>query len=50
MQISEWKCEDVKQWLISQGFEQYYQLLCETHGVDGEVLLTLSEKVPVLYR
>ena len=45
MFISEWNCDDVKQWLTAQGFEQYCDLLCDTHGVDGEVLLTLTEKV-----
>ena len=45
MQVSEWSCEDVKKWLVLQGFEQYCILLCDTHGVDGEVLLSLSEKV-----
>ena len=47
MLISEWTCEDVKKWLISEGFEEYSCLLCDNHGVDGEILLTLSEKVTI---
>ena len=44
MHVSKWGCDDVKKWLSSEGFEQYCHLLCDIHGVDGEVLLTLNEK------
>uniref|UniRef100_F6XKA8 SAM domain-containing protein n=1 Tax=Ciona intestinalis TaxID=7719 RepID=F6XKA8_CIOIN len=44
MYIHEWGCEEVKVWLKSEGFEKYSELLCEKHEVDGDVLLSLTEK------
>ncbi|CAK8671030.1 unnamed protein product [Clavelina lepadiformis] len=44
MQISEWSCAEVGQWLKTQGFEEYCYVLCDVHGVDGDVLLSLTEK------
>nr|CAB3265853.1 sphingomyelin synthase-related protein 1-like [Phallusia mammillata] len=42
--ISNWTCDDVKLWLKSEGFGEYAQLLCDEHGIDGEVLLTITVK------
>jgi len=45
MEVSKWSCDDVKAWLVSEGFAHCGSLLCDIHGVDGEVLLSLTEKV-----
>uniref|UniRef100_H2YCU8 SAM domain-containing protein n=1 Tax=Ciona savignyi TaxID=51511 RepID=H2YCU8_CIOSA len=43
MFIHDWGCSEVEQWLISEGFEKYSDLICNEHEVDGEVLLSLNE-------
>jgi len=43
MSAANWSCGEVRSWLIDQGFEEYSELLCDQHEVDGEVLLSLTE-------
>jgi hypothetical protein len=38
-----WNCENVRQWLVSEGFPQYAKTFCDTHKIDGQVLLSLTE-------
>ena len=45
MSAANWSCGEVRSWLIDQGFEEYSELLCDQHEVDGEVLLSLTEIV-----
>jgi len=39
----DWTCEDVCEWLAANGFEQYSELFCTQHKIDGRALLTLTE-------
>nr|XP_006819929.1 PREDICTED: sphingomyelin synthase-related protein 1-like [Saccoglossus kowalevskii] len=41
--VSEWTTEQTGHWLEANGFSSYVELLCDTHKVDGEVLLSLME-------
>ncbi|KAM4591210.1 sphingomyelin synthase-related protein 1-like isoform 1-T1 [Odontesthes bonariensis] len=38
-----WSCNQVAQWLQEEGFEQYVELLCTQHRLDGLSLLALTE-------
>lgn len=39
----EWSSDDVGEWLEENGFEDYVDLFCKKHRIDGAVLLTLTE-------
>ncbi|XP_062612028.1 sphingomyelin synthase-related protein 1-like [Saccostrea cucullata] len=41
--VKNWSCEEVKDWLVGEGFTQYSKTLCDTHKIDGQVLLSLTE-------
>jgi len=41
MNVLDWSCEDVESWLIEKGYRMYGSSF---YGVDGEVLLALTEK------
>ncbi|XP_056017793.1 sphingomyelin synthase-related protein 1-like isoform X2 [Ostrea edulis] len=41
--VVNWNCEMVRQWLVSEGFPQYAKTFCDTHKIDGQVLLSLTE-------
>ncbi|XP_036354886.1 sphingomyelin synthase-related protein 1 isoform X2 [Octopus sinensis] len=43
MDVAKWNCVQVADWLTQNGFGDYVYLLTETHRIDGQVLLTLSE-------
>lgn len=38
-----WSCNEVSTWLKDRGFQNYCQLLCEEHQIDGQGLLNLTE-------
>ncbi|XP_022316202.2 sphingomyelin synthase-related protein 1-like [Crassostrea virginica] len=42
--VKSWSCENVKEWLINKGFPQYAKTFCDTHKIDGQVLLSLTER------
>ncbi len=35
--VSEWSCADVSRWLAHNGFEDYADILCYSHKIDGKV-------------
>lgn len=39
-----WSCEQVAEWLKKVGFEKYVDLLVDTHEIDGQCLLQLTER------
>lgn len=41
--VEDWSCENVASWLQEAGFENYCHLFCETHKIDGQALLSLTE-------
>ncbi|XP_061693645.1 sphingomyelin synthase-related protein 1-like isoform X2 [Syngnathoides biaculeatus] len=41
--VSAWSCKQVAQWLQRQGFDDYVDLLCADHRLDGPSLLALTE-------
>uniref|UniRef100_A0A3B4ZM74 Sphingomyelin synthase-related protein 1 n=1 Tax=Stegastes partitus TaxID=144197 RepID=A0A3B4ZM74_9TELE len=41
--VTAWSCKQVAQWLQEEGFEQYVELLCTQHRLDGPSLLALTE-------
>lgn len=41
--VSAWRCKQVGQWLQSEGFGQYVNLMCTVHRLDGLSLLVLTE-------
>ncbi|XP_061546749.1 sphingomyelin synthase-related protein 1-like [Phycodurus eques] len=41
--VSAWSCKQVAQWLQVQGFDDYVDLLCADHRLDGPSLLALTE-------
>lgn len=43
MDPADWSVNDVSEWLIEKGFQQYSQLLCVEHQIDGQGLLSLTE-------
>lgn len=43
MDVSSWSCDQVASWLKENNFNDYVELLCYVHRIDGQVLLTLSE-------
>lgn len=43
MDPTDWSVNDVSEWLIEKGFQQYRQLLCVEHQIDGQGLLSLTE-------
>lgn len=49
--VTEWTCADVERWLTHNGFQQYTDLLCYQHKIDGQVrgqrtVFGKGEKVP----
>lgn len=41
--VSTWSCKEVAGWLRAEGFEEYVDLLCSRHRLDGLSLLALTE-------
>ncbi|KAM9366000.1 sphingomyelin synthase-related protein 1-like isoform 2-T3 [Pholidichthys leucotaenia] len=41
--VGAWSCKQVADWLQEEGFEQYVELLCTHHRLDGPSLLALTE-------
>lgn len=41
--VLDWTVDDVAIWLRGNGHEQYIDLLCKTHLIDGKALLLLNE-------
>lgn len=41
--VLDWTVDDVAIWLRGNGHEQYINLLCENHHIDGKALLLLAE-------
>lgn len=41
--VSTWTCTQVAQWLQEEGFEEYVELMCSQHRLDGLSLLALTE-------
>jgi hypothetical protein len=41
--VLDWTVDDVAIWLRGNGHEQYINLLCENHRIDGKALLLLAE-------
>ncbi|KAM3862816.1 sphingomyelin synthase-related protein 1-like [Diretmus argenteus] len=41
--VSTWSCKRVARWLREEGFEEYVELLCTQHRLDGSSLLVLTE-------
>jgi hypothetical protein len=41
--VLDWTVDDVAIWLRGNGHEQYINLLCEDHLIDGKALLLLTE-------
>lgn len=42
--VKNWNCQKVKEWIKNKGFPQYAETFCDTHKIDGQVLLSLTEK------
>nr|KAI8765235.1 sphingomyelin synthase-related protein 1 [Biomphalaria glabrata] len=42
--VETWTCEDVGNWLEEIGLEKFSDLFSKTHQIDGQVLLSLTEK------
>ena len=36
--VADWSCTDVDRWLSQNGFQQYIDLLCYQHKIDGQVI------------
>ena len=36
--VADWSCTDVDRWLSQNGFQQYVDLLCYQHKIDGQVI------------
>lgn len=41
--VSTWTCDQVARWLQEEGFEEYVELMCSRHRLDGLSLLALTE-------
>ncbi|KAF1742298.1 hypothetical protein MXB_1022 [Myxobolus squamalis] len=41
---SKWDVDGVKNWLESQGFSDYVEILCNQHQIDGETLISMTYK------
>ncbi|KAF0988123.1 hypothetical protein HZS_3092 [Henneguya salminicola] len=41
---SYWSVQDVKKWLDQNGFDECISILCDTHQIDGKVLMTMNFK------
>ena len=46
--VADWSCTDVDRWLSQNGFQQYVDLLCYQHKIDGQVISL--RQVIVYYR
>jgi len=41
--VDKWTPEEVGEWLVKNGFEEYVYLFRDEHKIDGKCLLTFSE-------
>ncbi len=42
--VEDWSCEDVGFWLGKQNLEEYRELFCVQHRIDGKALLSITEE------
>lgn len=42
--VTKWTCEDVGVWLQNNGFQEYKDLFCVSHKIDGPALLYITEE------
>lgn len=42
--VTKWTSNEVKEWLIKNGFNNYSHLLCDVHKINGTSLLMLTEE------
>lgn len=44
IQVNEWSCEDLCEWLVEQGLAEYSHNF-RTHAIDGRELLSITDEV-----
>ncbi|XP_035668704.1 phosphatidylcholine:ceramide cholinephosphotransferase 1-like [Branchiostoma floridae] len=42
--VTEWSTDDVRRWMVDKGFQEYTELLCDRHRLNGVALLSLTEE------